>query len=55
MTNELASSRNDGSKSASSRNDDSRSAFGKNNGDNEVNGFGGDGVEYAKKLGKLKG
>ena len=52
-TNEPAPSRNDGSRSASSRNDDSRPASGRNDGD--VNGFGGDGVEHARKSGKLKG
>ena len=54
-TNEPAPSRNDGSRSASSKNDDSRPAFGRNNSDSEVNGFGGDSVEHAKKSGKLKG
>ena len=54
-TNEPAPSRNDGSRSASSRNDDSRPASGRNDGDGEVDGFGGDGVEHAKKSGKSKG
>ena len=54
-TNKPAPSRNDGSRSASSRNDDSRPASGRNDGDGEVDGFGGDGVEHAKKSGKSKG
>ena len=52
-TSEPAPSRNDGSRSASSRNDDSRPASGRNDGD--VDGFGGDGVEHARKSGKSKG
>ena len=50
-----ASSRNDGSRWASSRNDNSRSAPGRNNGNGEVNGFGvgRNGMEHAKKSGKL--
>ena len=52
-TNEPAPSRNDGSRSASSRNDDSRPASGRNDGD--VDRFGGDGVEHARKSGKSKG
>ena len=54
-TNEPAPSRNDGSRSASSRNDDSRPASGRNDGNGEVDGFGGDGVEHAKKSRKSKG
>ena len=54
-SNEPALSRNDGSRSASSRNNDSKPASGRNDGNSEVNGFGGDSVEHAKKLGKLKG
>ena len=48
---ELAPSKNDGSKSASSRNDNSRPASGKNDGDGEVDrsGVGGNDVEHAKK------
>ena len=53
-TNEPAPNRNNGSKSVSSRKNDSRPASGRNDGDGEVNGFGGDGMEYAKKLGKSK-
>ena len=52
---ELAPSRNDGSKFASNRNNNSRPAFKRNNGDGKVNrfGVGGNGIEHAKKLGKL--
>ena len=50
-----APNRNDGSRSASSKNDNSRPASGKNNGDDKIDGYGGDGVEHAKKSGKLKG
>ena len=46
---------NDGNKLASCRNDDSRPASEKNDGDGEVDGFGGDGVEHAKKSENLKG
>ena len=48
---ELASSKNDGSRSASSRNNDSKSASGRNDGDGEVNGVGvgRNGVDHAKK------
>ena len=42
-------------KLALSNNNDSRPVFGKINGNNEVDEFGGDGVEYAKKSGKSKG
>ena len=52
--NEPASSKNDGSRSASNRNNGSRLASGKNDGNGEVDGFGDDGVEYARKSGKLK-
>ena len=51
--NKPAPSRNDGSRSASSKNDNSRPVSGKNDGD--VNGYGVDGVEHARKSGKLKG
>ena len=54
-TNEPAASRNDGSRSASSKNNDSRPASERNDGNGEVDGFGGDGVEHAKKSGKSKG
>ena len=54
-SNEPAPSRNDGSRSASGRNDDSRPTLGRNDGDNEVDEFGGDGVEHAKKSRKSKG
>ena len=54
-TNEPAPSRNDGSRSASSRNNNSRPAFGRNDGNGEVDGFGGDSVEHAKKSGNPKG
>ena len=53
--NKPASSRNDGSRSASSKNNDSKSASRTNDGDDKVDGFGidGNGVEHAKKSGKL--
>ena len=47
--------KNNGSKTASSRNNDSKPVSGRNNSNGEVDGFDGDGVEYAKKSGKLKG
>ena len=51
----LALGKNDNSRSASNRNKNSRPAFGRNNGNSEVNrfGIGGDGMEHAKKSGKL--
>ena len=55
MTNKLAPSRNDDSRSASSRNNDSKPAFERNDFNGEVNRFGGDGVEHTKKSGKSKG
>ena len=55
MTNEPAPSRNNGSGSASNRNNDSRPAFWRNDGNGEVDGFGGNSVEHAKKSRKLKG
>ena len=54
-TNKPGPSRNNGSRSASNRNGDSRPAFERNDGDSEVDGFGGDSVEHAKKSGKSKG
>ena len=54
-TSKPAPSRNDGSWSASSSNDDSRPVSGRNDGNSEVDRFGGDGVEYAKKSGNSKG
>ena len=54
-TNKPVPCRNDGSRSAFSRNNDSRPGFGKNDGNGEVNRFGSDSVEHAKKSGKLKG
>ena len=54
-TNEPAPSKNDGSKSASSRNNNSRPASRRNDGNDKIDGFDGDGVEYAKKSGKSKG
>ena len=53
--NEPAPSRNDGSRSAFSKNNNSRPVSGKNDGDGKVDGFGvgRNGVEYAKKSGKL--
>ena len=52
MTNEPDPSKNHGSKSASSRNNDNRPVSGRNDGN--VNRFGDDGVEHAKKSGKSK-
>ena len=54
ITNGPAPSRNDSSRSVFSRNDNSRPAFRRNNGDGEVDEFGGNSVEHAKKLGKSK-
>ena len=54
MTNKPAPNRNDGSKSASNRNDDSRPVSGKNDGDSNIDRFGGNSVEHAKKLRKSK-
>ena len=53
--NEPASSRNDGNRSAFNRNDNSRSASGKNNSNGKVDeyGVGRNGMEHAKKSGKL--
>ena len=57
LPNKLAPSKNYGSKWTFSRNDNSGSIFKKNNGNVKVNKFslGGDGMEYAKNLRKLKG
>ena len=54
--NKLAPSKNNNSRSGCSKNNNSRPTSGRNNSDSEVNGFGvsGNGVEYAKKSGKLK-
>ena len=38
----------------SSKNNDSKPVFRKNDGNGKVDGFGGDGVEYARKSGKSK-
>ena len=54
LSDKPAPNRNDGSKSASSKNNDSKPAFGKNAGDGEIDGFGGNNMEHAKKLGKSK-
>ena len=54
-TNEPAPSRNNGSRSVSSKNNDSKPASTRNDGNSEVDGFGGDDMEYAKKSRKLKG
>ena len=53
--NKLTLNKNDGSRSASSKNDNSRLASEKNNGNSKVDefGVGKNGVEYAKKSGKL--
>ena len=53
-TNEPAASKNNGSKSVSSRNNNSRPASRRNDGNGKIDGFGGNGVEYAKKSGKSK-
>ena len=55
LPDKLASSRNDGSRSASSKNNDSKLASERNSSNNEVNGLGVDrnGVKHAKKSGKL--
>ena len=50
----LASGKNSGSKQASSKNNGSRPSFGKNDGNNEVDGFGDDGVEQIRKSRKSK-
>ena len=55
INNKPAPSKNNGSMSALSRNNNRRPAFERNNGNSEVNGFGSDGVKYAKKSGKSKG
>ena len=55
LLNKPVSSRNNGSRSAFSRNDNSRPVSRKNDGNGEVNRFGDNGVEHAKKSGKLKG
>ena len=54
-TNKPTPSRNNGSKSLFSRNDNSKPVSWRNDGNGEVNGFGDDSVEYAKKSGKSKG
>ena len=51
-TNEPVSSKNDGSRSAFTRNGDSKPVSWRNDGDGEVDGFGGGGIEYTKKSGK---
>ena len=48
-TSKPAFSRNNGSRSAFSKNNDSRPVSRRNDGNGEVDGFGDDGVEYAKK------
>ena len=55
LPNKLAFSKNNGSKSASYRNNNNKPICKKNNGNSEVNGRGvnKNGVEYAKKSGKL--
>ena len=54
-TNEPAPSRNNGSRSAFSKNNDSSPASERNDGNGEVDEFGGDDVEHAKKSRKSKG
>ena len=51
---ELAPSRNNGSKSASNRNDNSKLAFERNDNNNKFNGFSSNGMEHTRKLEKLK-
>ena len=53
ITNKSAFSRNNGSRSASSKNNDSRPASERNDGNDKINGFGGD-VKHTKKSGKSK-
>ena len=55
LPNKLAPNRNNNSKSASNKNDNSRPVSEKNDGNSEIDGFGvgKNGVEHAKKLGKL--
>ena len=53
-TSKPAFSRNDDSRSACSRNNDSKPASERNDGNDEVDEFGGDDVEHAKKSGKSK-
>ena len=55
MTSEPALSKNNSSRSASSGNDDSKLASGRYDGNGEVDGIGGNGVEHAKKSRKSKG
>ena len=55
LPNKPALSKNNGSKLVFSRNNNSKSVFRKNNGNSEVDKFGGNVMEYAKKSGKSKG
>ena len=48
------SAKNDSSKPASSRKNINKSIFAKNNGNNKINRFGNNGIEYAKKSRKSK-
>ena len=54
LPNGLASSKNNSSRPAFIRNNSSRPASGKNEGDGEVDGFGSNGAEHAKKSEKSK-
>ena len=51
---ELASSKKNGSRSASNRNNNSRPIFERNDGNGKVDGFSSDGVEHDKKSEKSK-
>ena len=51
---EPAPSKNNDNKLAFSKNDNSRPASEKNNGNDKIDRFGGDGMEYSKKSGKSK-
>ena len=55
LPNGPASSRNDGSRPVSNRNNGSRLVSERNDGDGEVDRFGDNGIEYAKKSRKSKG
>ena len=55
LSNKPAPSKDDNSKSASSKNNNSKPTFKKNDGNGEVDRFGDNGMEHAKKLGKSKG
>ena len=54
-TNEPAPRRNNGSRSTSNRNNNNKLASKRNDGNGEIDGFGSDSVEHAKKSRKSKG